>query len=1177
MKDKIERLSKGDFEYELPLISLSEEEIKIVVEAGKIYEGSFIVSNTIKRSMKGVIYSSSRLLTIINNTFVGVENNISFKFDATILKADDRISGELTIVSDCGEIAMPLLVQVEAPYSLTSLGKIRELSQFSNLARMDWSEAKKIFRSEDFERVILSNEEKYKSIYRNLLKSISTSQALEEFLIAINKKSKINLDIDKTNVDYGIKDEEVMDKLILTKNHWGYAEIRVSTDAPFIQLEQKFVWADRFIGNTHQISYIINPDNLRPGNNYGRIWIKTVHQTLVVDVVCRKKRIEKRKNTKLVNYQLVNNYLNFCQEKISREEYLVQSNNLLSLLPASEDGLYRTLMQIHIAIVSGRERVAAQLLEEIGQNEAGLRKKDCVGYCTYLYLLSLHHKDEETTRYVTETIRRFYNNGCTDWRILWFLIYMDQRYERNRSLKLYVIKEQFSAGCNSPVMFYEAVCIFNEEPFLLREITDFEIQVINYGIKTKILSKDTIMQYTYLIKKLKKFDNVIFVGLTKLYDEYKDDEILSAICSMLIRGLKKSGKYYKWFQLGVDAQLRITELYEYFIYSMDDTKEYILPQSVLLYFIYNSNLNDRKKAFLYASIIRNKEENDTIYRSYYKKIEAFALQQLEAHNISKNLAVLYHEFFSNFKLGHEIAINLPYIMFTYELTCTNPNMVSVIVVHKELNEEENHSLTASKAKITLYNKSSEIYLVDAYGNRYYVSAQYILEEYLKLEEYKEHLVNYSNHPMLLLNLYEKYQAYNILSEKSIDLRKQVLQIDGLTNEAYVTCLLTLVDYLYDIRDDIIEKYILKLDITKLGENDRLKVLEYLILHENYERALETLDYFDYDKISINKLLKLCSGLLPAGNNKPKQEKLLGLCYYVFARGKYTIELVEYLVKYLYGPSKLLYDLWQAGTGYGLNVDELDERLLVQLLFSESYVQDSHKIFIEYYKEEANRNLVRAYLTYYAYKYLVHGRVINTELFPIMRKLLNYEENDICLLAWLKYNATNNDMDEEDISFIDYSIHKLDKKGYCLPFLSLYRKHVKLPEKLLDRSYIEYTTDPKRQVYLHYRLLRDHEEDEYITERLPNVFMGIHVKDFMLFYNETLQYYITEEADGDVNVTESFHLKYDAKSVEENDSRFNLINMMLMAVEMKDDITLLDMMEQYVETDYIITQCIKPIE
>ena len=95
---------------------------------------------------------------------------------------------------------IPFTAQVEAPYINTSIGKIKNLFEFANLARMDWAEAKKVFRSEEFERVILKNEERYHVIYRNLLKSISTSQALEEFPIAVNKKSKINLGISKTHL-----------------------------------------------------------------------------------------------------------------------------------------------------------------------------------------------------------------------------------------------------------------------------------------------------------------------------------------------------------------------------------------------------------------------------------------------------------------------------------------------------------------------------------------------------------------------------------------------------------------------------------------------------------------------------------------------------------------------------------------------------------------------------------------------------------------------------------------------------------------------------------------------------------------------------------------------------------------------------------------------------------------
>ncbi|MDF2513634.1 MAG: hypothetical protein K0S04_3500, partial [Herbinix sp.] len=290
MKDKIERFSKGIFEYELPFICLSEEEIRITVEAGKTYESSFTISNSKLRPMSGVIYTSNRCMLIENDSFEGTENAIIYRFNAAFLKAGEEFHGEISVISDCGEKILPFHIQIEVPHFMTSLGKIKDLFQFTNLARMDWSEAKKVFRSADFERILLSNEERYKFLYRNLIKSISTSQALEEFLIAIHKKAMIQLKIDKTQVEYQVPEEGISDKLILTKDHWGYAEIRVSTDAPFIQLEQKFLWADYFIGNAHQISYAIDPKHLKPGNNFGHIWIRTAYQTLTVDILCKDKK-----------------------------------------------------------------------------------------------------------------------------------------------------------------------------------------------------------------------------------------------------------------------------------------------------------------------------------------------------------------------------------------------------------------------------------------------------------------------------------------------------------------------------------------------------------------------------------------------------------------------------------------------------------------------------------------------------------------------------------------------------------------------------------------------------------------------------------------------------------------------------------------------------------------------
>lgn len=1182
MKEKIEQFARGEFEYELPFLRLSVEEIDISVEAGKQFEGSFIISNNAGRTMKGILYSSERLLTLSLTAFKDKECIVTYCFDASHLKPSDMVSGSITILSDCGEIILPFRANVKAPAISTSIGKIKNLFEFANLARMDWTEAKKVFRSEEFERIILKNEEKYHIIYRNLLKSISTSQALEEFLIAVNKKSRINLGIDKTHLEYEIQDEDFMDKLILTKDHWGYAEIRVSTDAPFILLEQKFLWADRFIGSNHQISFVISSKNLSPGNNYGRIWIKTVHQTITVEVTCKKKRelntdtLNYRKDTRL-NYAYTRSYLNFRIGRISLDKYIQDIKALFTGANNPENETIIKLVNIHLAILSENRKMATQLLEELSKEEASLRKRSTFEYCAYLYLMALFRKDDETIRFVTDTISRYYISGNYDWRILWFLLLTDKRYERNRNYKLADIKEQFEAGCRTPILYYEAICVYNEEPYLLRDLNEFEIHVMNYGIKNNCLNTDLVLQYTYLAGRLKNYDSIVFRGLARLYRLYEKDEILSAICSLLIKGFKKDNKYFEWYNYGVKAQLRITELYEYFMYSVDENMMDPLPQPLLLYFIYNSRLNDSKRAYLYANIVTNMRENEQIYHLYYKRIEVFVQAQLEAKKISKNLAILYREFMDKPGLHGWFAEYLPDVMFTQEIRCDNPNIVSVVVVHKELEEEVTTALNNGRAYIQLYTDNANIFLNDTFGNRYAVSIKYNLTPLLDPEELDVLAMNYESHTMLLLHLFDHFHSNRVINEASISLRKFILNVPGFNEGYYTECLLTLIEYYYDNYDaELLELYLLKLDLSKVKEPYRIKYLEYMVLRGYYDKALEALSYFGTEGISISRLLKLCSGWISYSKLDKKEELLVSLCYYIYSQGKYDETILNYLVKYYNGSITEMTALWQSARDFDIDSRDLEERLLSQILFTESNHNENFDIFLNYYDNVTNHQLVRAFITYYAYRYLVHSQHIDDKLFPIIRRELNYEENNLGLLAWLKHNAEATNFSENDISFISYHIDRLERLGIILPFFKDYMKHVKLPKRITDRCFVEYKTNPRKQVFIHYRLVKDNEDTEYITERMSNILLGVHVKEFMLFYNEELQYYITEESEDEVSTTKIFTIKCDLKDTIPENSKYNRINKMLKALVMQDDSTLIDMMTDYVVSEYIVDECYEPL-
>ena len=1180
MKEKIERFSKGDFEYELPFICLSEDELRITAEAGKKHEGSFCISNSRGREMAGVIYSSNRLMQVKEASFKGTESIINYEFNASYLIEGAYIDGELCIVSDCGEKTIQFIVQIQNSHFTTSLGKIKDLFQFTNLARMDWSEAKKVFRSVDFERILLNNEDRFRYVYRNLVKSISTSQALEEFLIAIHKKSVIRLEIDKEQLVYQVEQEDISDKLILTKNNWGYAEIRVSTDAPFLQLEQKFLWADRFVGNTHQISYRILSKNLNHGNNYGHIFIKTVHQNIIIDVTCRcKKEIKKLIANKLqqkIEFGLMDNYLSFRLNRVNLMEYLEEAEAMLRQLPGAVNTRFKELMKIHLSIVAGRLNIAEELLADIEVGEAALKKKSVFEYCAFLYLKALFYKDDITIRFAADTIRSYYENGNSDWRFLWLLLNTDKRYETNKAAKLSDIREQFEDGCRSPILYYEAVATYNEEPFLLRELNDFEIQVMNFGIKNWIITKEAAQQYTYLANKKKTYHPVVFLGLEKLYDEYGSVEILSSICCMLIKGLKKSEKHFEWYRRGVDAQLKITELYEYYMYSISLSMNQPIPQSVLLYFIYNSNLNDKRKTYLYANIIRNKDRNEAIFRSYYKRMEVYSAKMLIGHHISSDLAVLYKEFFCHNTLGAELTNFLPGVMYRNELICHNPNVTSAIVIHKEMGVEENILLNEGKAQVDIYTSNVEIFLVDGFGNRFVESIEYSITPYMNCEEYENHCIEYSSHPMLLLHLFDRYQRYRIMNVNSIELRKKVMMLEGLTKEYITSGCQTLIEYYNENYDDEqLEYYLRMIDLHQVRPIERTKLLESMVVRGFYQKALLSLETFGTEGIGVNRMVKMCSGWMLRPEAEKKQDFLIYLCYYVFSLNKYDVAILSYLVKYYEGATIDMFRLWRAAKEFEIDTHILEERLLSQILFAESYIEDSYHVFNNYYKDVNNHILVRAFLSFFAYRFLVHNQVIDKGLFPIMKREINYEENDVCMLAWLKYNATKDSLTDHELIFAEYNIKRLVRKGIILPFFLDYKKLLELPERLLDRCFVAYHSDSRKQIYIHYRLLKQ-ENQEYITESMPNTYLGIHIKEFVLFYQEEIQYYITEEAEEGTSISESLCIRFESETPLEEATKYNQINQMLMAKERQEDNNLLSMMENYIRNEYLIEECFKPV-
>ena len=161
----------------------------------------------------------------------------------------------------------------------------------------------------------------------------------------------------------------------------------------------------------------------------------------------------------------------------------------------------------------------------------------------------------------------------------------------------------------------------------------------------------------------------MYRALAAGYEALPADDTLEAICRYIMLGNPRERIYFRWFALAVERGLRLTRLYEYYVETMDTSYQRELPKPLLMYFTYNNNsLGDDKKAFIYASIVGNKDAQPETYRDYRESMAEFAGKKAAEGRMDENYAVLYQEFLTEPE-NREQAELIAGKMFTCRLYC----------------------------------------------------------------------------------------------------------------------------------------------------------------------------------------------------------------------------------------------------------------------------------------------------------------------------------------------------------------------------------------------------------------------------------------------------------------------------------------------------------------------------
>ena len=104
------------------------------------------------------------------------------------------------------------------------------------------------------------------------------------------------------------------------------------------------------------------------------------------------------------------------------------------------------------------------------------------------------------------------------------------------------------------------------------------------------MGKELAGKIAALASGAKFFHQIYYRILSSLYEQYPSKELLGAVCGLLIKGNCRSKDCFLWYQKAVEEEISLTRLYEYYLYSLPEQYDTMLPRQVLLYFSYLSIL-----------------------------------------------------------------------------------------------------------------------------------------------------------------------------------------------------------------------------------------------------------------------------------------------------------------------------------------------------------------------------------------------------------------------------------------------------------------------------------------------------------------------------------------------------------------------------------------------------------
>lgn len=1180
VRARIGQIAAGRFNGTKPILAFSDETIDLSVIEGRSEAGSFVIESTNQIKICGIVYSTNPRMECLNPHFEGEKVRIRYQFNSKGLTEGDACEGKFVIVCNQIEYSLSFCARITRLYAEASTGAVKSLDDFTRLAASNWDEAYHLFYNRNFLNTIPYDNVYERLTYEGFACARPSGQNMEEFLIGVNKKKPVSISVDKSEEIFMASKEPQSGCFTITKDNWGYTEIRLRTDCEFIKLSKPVLTHDDFIGKTYLYEYIIDASAMHAGRNFGRIYIDGVYQSFTIDITAGVRDddsisgIAVTKDIKECMVGIMELYTSFRLKRIVTgvwaNETISILNHLHALMP--DEHMYE-LMKAQAFIINRQRQEAKWILDDFKHTNPD-KKAPIWGY--YLYLMTLLEREPSYIDNMTHEVELIFYENPDSVLLFWVLLFLRNQYFDDNAGKLKDIKYWVLRGCSSPYLYIEAYYLISQDPYLIKELSVFELRILSWAVKKKALTKELAGAIFEAVDLAGGFDNRVYELLTAAYEICPEAEYVGIICSYLIKGHKNDTCFHKWFELGIENKLRLTGLYESYLITMDDRQISPVPKIIQMYFSYDNKLPYRKLAVLYNNIIAAKETEPEVYHKYRKAMGRFAMDQAQLRHIDDNLAVLYDDMLELGFINEELSAAFSDIIYTHKLIVFDKRIVRAIIYQNEMKEPQIVPVTDQCAYFELFSNDYVILFEDSRGYRYVKSISYRLQRLMDAEKYLDRCISLSpDRPQYIVSHFKNIRDYSDFTKGDLKLFKPVFYSESFSDSYKAVMGYRILKYcqLHDY-EDYVRPFLQSIDFDILQKDARKYLIDMLVSNRLYEKAYDMAMEYGIDMLAAASQVVLCENALKVQH--VDDDFMVQLAISAFKTGKYSDLVLKYLCENYTGSTDELINLWHAADKFSISSMKLDERILEQGIYTQIEPEKISDIFLEYYKRAGNDKLILAYISLVAHGYLHSGRCKADFIFDIIEKRFigNRTLNDACQLALLKHFAEKTDITQAELEIEDTLLKYYIYNNMYFDFFA--RLDYRLLEKyfIYDKAFLQYESTPGTHVVLHYS--RDEDGEEFNSEDMVEMYDGIYVKTFVIFFGELIRYYITEEHDNSIEVKESNRLTCNNIPGDNDHSRYDLINEMIISDTLSDETTLKSNIDEYKRLDAATKQLFKLI-